>query len=111
MLGRQAMEEILGLRRHLLWVPYPELKQLLKGNSGYFYEMAPYALALDTDRIFARRFGRLRLQECSYLMTGNRRQMTAYEWAKLLRTTVEKLDAGAKQLPMDRFLRKSSHKK
>lgn len=111
MLGRQAMEEILGLRRHLLWVPYPELKQLLKGNSGYFYEMAPYALALDADRIFARRFGRLRLQECSYLMTGNRRQMTAYEWAKLLRTTVEKLDAGAKQLPMDQFLRKSSHKK
>ena len=103
LLGKQAMEQILELRLHLRRVPREELKRLLKANSGYFYEMAPYALALNADRQFARQFGQLRLQECSYLVAGSRRQMTAAEWAKLLRTALQILDARAQRLPIERL--------
>ena len=80
-----------------------DMAQLLKGNPNYFHELAPYALALGLDRKFARRFDRLRLQECNYLIVGNRRQMNASEWARVLRSAVDTLDAKAKRLPLERF--------
>ena len=103
LLGQQTMEQILELRLHLRRVSQQDLKRLLKANSGYFYEMAPYALALNIDRHFARQFGQLRFQECSYLIAGSRRQMTAAEWARLLRTAVQILDARAQRLPLERL--------
>lgn len=106
LLGHQAMEQIINLRRHLRTASTQELAQLLKGNPNYFFELAPYALALDADRQFARRFDPLKLQECNYLIVGNRRHMPASEWARVLRTTVDTLDAKAKRLPLERFSRR-----
>lgn len=103
-LGQQALKEILGLRRFMAHVSKRELQQLLKSNPSYFHELGPYALALSRDRVFARRFGRLRLPECNYLICGNQRQMTASEWAALLRTTVDTLDARARKLPLEKLL-------
>lgn len=102
-LGRQAMGQLLGLRRHMRTVSKKELQRLLKVNPGYFHQLAPYALALDVDRRFARRFARLRLPECTYLISGTNPQMTAAEWAKLLRTTVQTLDAKANRLPLEKL--------
>ena len=102
-LGQQALGQILGLRRHMRTVSKKELQRLLKVNPGYFHELAPYALALDADRSFARRFGRLRLPECTYLICGMRGQMTAAEWARMLRATVQTLDARAKRLPLEKI--------
>ena len=103
-LGQQVLEEIISLRRHMRKVPKKDLQQMLKRNPGYFHQLAPYALAMDTDRAFARRFARLRLPECTYLVSGMRGQMTAAEWARLLRTTVETLDRKATMLPLERLL-------
>ena len=103
-LGQQALVQLLGLRRFMGRANKRELQQLLKSNPGYFHELAPYALALGRDKRFARRFGRLRMAECTYLIGARRGQMTALEWAELLRTTVEKLDARAKKLPLERLL-------
>jgi hypothetical protein len=102
-LGQTAMTQILGLRNYMRTVTKAELQRMLKANPGYFHDLAPYALALGVDQTFARRFGRLRLPECSYLIGGNRGQMTAVEWAALLRTTVDTLDAKAKRLPLERL--------
>jgi hypothetical protein len=102
-LGLTALTQILGLRKYMCTVSKQELQRMLRANSGYFHDLAPYALALGVDRIFARRFGRLRLPECSYLISGNRGQMTATEWAAILRTTVDTLDAKAKRLPLERL--------
>lgn len=102
-LGQHAMTQILGLRKFMGTVSKDELQRLLKANPGYFYELAPYALALGVDGTFARRFGRLRLPECTYLISGTHSQMTATEWAALLRTTVDTLDAKAKRLPFERL--------
>lgn len=102
-LGQQALEQILGLRRFMRIASRPELQRLLQYDSAYFYGVAPYALALGVDQTFAKRFGRLRLPECTYLTGPVQRQMSAVEWAKFLRTTVDKLDARAKRLPLARL--------
>lgn len=97
-LGQQAQDQISGLRKHMRSVSKQELQRLLKANPNYFYELAPYALALGLDKTFARRFGRLRMPECTYLIQPNRGLMTATEWAALLRSTVAQLDARSKRL-------------
>lgn len=102
-LGRQALIQLLSLRKFMGSVSKQELHRLLKANPGYFHERAPYALALGMDRRFARRFERLRLPECSYLTSPNKQQMTASEWAQLLRTTVRALDAKAQRLFFDKL--------
>ena len=105
-LGHQIMEEIWSLRRHMRFGTDQDMTQLLRVNPNYFHDLAPYALALGLDRRFAHRFNRLKLQECNYLIIGSRRHMSATEWAKVLRSVVDILDAKAKRLPLERFHRR-----
>ena len=102
-LGHLAMEQIFNLRRHMRFGSEQDMIQLLRGNPNYFHDLAPYALAMGLDRRFARRFDRMKLQECNYLIVGNRRHMSASEWARVLRSVVDILDAKAKRLPFERF--------
>ena len=103
LLGQQTVEQIFALRRHMRRAGREDLQRLQSANENYFFDLAPYALALDVDRSFAARFGREHLQECNYLIAGSRRQRSAAEWAQVLRTTVQILDAKAKRLPFERF--------
>ena len=102
-IGLQAMSEILGLRRHLRPIPQEELKRLLRLNPNYYYDLAPYALALGADRAFARQMGNRKLPVCTWL-TGGISNLTAKEWNRLLRETVTALDAMQKRLPWERLL-------
>lgn len=104
--GQQASAQLLGLRRYLRTVSKEELKRILKANPHYYYDLAPYALALDADRAFARQFGNIRLPECTYLTTGMDGHMTVQEWNQLLRDTVNAMDALQKRMPIDRLLGK-----
>ena len=105
-LGRQTMQDILGLRRHLKNASREELHRIAAMNPDYFYEMAPYALALGVDKAFAKHYGAAALPECTYLITRHSSQMTATEWIQLLRDTAEALDERQRQLPLERFLGK-----
>ncbi|MFR0733256.1 MAG: DUF2207 family protein [Oscillospiraceae bacterium] len=67
--GRQTLAALLGLRRYLCTVDRKQLHRILRQNPGYYYDMAPYALALGIDRQFARRFDRMRLPACPWLVT------------------------------------------
>lgn len=102
--GKQNMAEILGLRRYLKKLSPAQLQQNILSNPNYYYEMAPYALALGVDRAFTKHFGSQRLPECSYLTTGMDGHLTAREWNRLLRSTVSSLDALQRRLPLDRLL-------
>lgn len=84
-LGSRSLAQIRGLRHHLRTVNGPELQQLLLKNSDYFYEMAPYALAMGIERQFARHMGNRILPESGYLDVGTDRAMTARQWAAELR--------------------------
>ncbi len=104
--GKQTAGELLGLRKHLKTAQQDELKRLLKVNPQYYYDMAPYALALDVDRTLARHLGNARLPACPYLTTGMDGHMTARDWDLLLRDTVHAMDTLQKRLPLDRLLGK-----
>ena len=104
--GQQALTQILGLRKFLCMASKEELQRLSKANPGYFHELAPYALALGVDQIFAARFGKLRIPESTYLSRDDHGQMTASQWADALRKAVDTLDAKAKRLPIDKLMGK-----
>lgn len=105
-LGRQQMQDILGLRRHLKTVPREELQRIQRVNPDYFFEMLPFAMALGVEKSFARQFGGTRLPECSYLTTRMGTSMTAWEWVGLFRDAVDALDERQKQLPLEKLLGK-----
>lgn len=102
-LGKQAMEQVLGLRRHMKNVSKEELQRILKVNPDYFYDLTPYALALGVDRQFAKRFGGTRMGACQYLTSGMDGHMTAAEWDKLLRDAVNTLEERQRQLFWERL--------
>lgn len=97
-LGVQALAQIRGLRHHLRTAKTSELQVQMGKNPDYFYEMAPYALALGLDRKFARSFGKTPLPENSYLDVGTSRPMTAYQWAAELRYAADILNKRQKHL-------------
>ncbi len=102
--GQQTMSEILGLRKFMRSAKPEELERILDANPHYFYDLAPYALALDADRAFARRFGNMQLPECPYLTTGADGHMTVKEWDQLLRDTADAMDAMQRRLIVDQLL-------
>ncbi len=104
--GRQTMAEILGLRRHLSKISGDELQKILRQNPEYFYQLAPYALALGVDKAFARQMAKWKLPQCSYLTTGMDGHLTAKEWNQLLRTAAAALDATSQRTMLEKLLGK-----
>lgn len=102
--GKQALEQSLGLRRFLKTATKEDLQRILRTNPDYFYTLAPYALALGVDRAFAKRFGAIRLSACPYLTAGMDGHMTALEWSKVLHDAVHTLDERQNQLFWERLL-------
>ena len=91
--GKQAMAEVLGLRRYLKKVNTAQLRQLLARDPDYYFTLAPYAIALGVDRTFAHAFGDLPMESCLYLSDERKTPKTAAQWNKLLREVVTVLDA------------------
>jgi len=105
-MGRQCMEEALGLRRYLKNAPKGEFQRISRTAPDYFFSLAPYALALGVADAYADQFGTMRLPGCPYLTTGADGHMTAPEWMKLIQLAVAKLDAKQKRLTLDRLLQR-----
>ena len=103
--GRQTMSQILALRRYLCTVNRQELQRLTENNPEYFHTLAPYALALGVDKVFAKRFGGIRLTGCPYLTTGMDGHMTAAEWSNLMRCTVTAMEERRRGQPKEKLLR------
>ncbi|MBQ7340946.1 MAG: DUF2207 domain-containing protein [Oscillospiraceae bacterium] len=103
--GKQASSGVMGLRRYLRSVPAEELKYLCENDPGYFFTLAPEALALGMDRAFAKRFKKMRLPECPYLHTPGGTPSTALQWSALLRDTLRKMDETARLMPYRRIVK------
>ena len=91
--GKQAMAEVLGLRRYLTKVTTAELRPILDRDPDYYFTLAPFAIALGVDRMFAHRFDDLQMEHCLYLSDDRHTPRTASGWNKLLREVVTVLDA------------------
>lgn len=87
--GKQICMEILGLRRFLCHASPNELQRILRSNPEYYYELAPFALALGVDHRFARQCGSAHLPSCKWLLTPYPSPRTPNEWYPILRQTVQ----------------------
>lgn len=101
--GKRCVSNIRGLRHHMTRANTFELQTRLEANPFYFYELAPYALALGVDKRFARRFGKTKLPEAGFLHSTDHRAETASQWAALLRQTADLLNARQKRLPYEQL--------
>ena len=104
--GRQAMSQVLGLRRYLRKVNRAELQRICRNDPEYFFTQAPYAMALGVEQGFAKRFGPGRLTACPYLTTGMDGHLTASEWCALMTRAVNALDERQKRMKYERYLRR-----
>lgn len=103
--GNRIRDEILGLRRYMRRVTKQELIRILRSNPDYYYELAPYALAMGVDKQFAKRFGNVRQPACAWLVTGMDQTNTAMEWYPLLRETVDAMNNLQKRPPWEKLLK------
>lgn len=104
-LGKRSLAQIRGLRHYMVHSDTFELQQRLAANSNYFFELAPYALALGVDRRFARRFGKAKMPECGFVLTRQSAPITAAQWATLLRQITDALNTRQRKLPYERITR------
>lgn len=102
--GRQAMSEVLGLRRYLRRLPRKEMERICRQNPDYFHDMMPYALALGVNRGFAKHFGREILPDCPYITGVSVGRMNASQWSKAIRATASAMDAKSRAKPLDDLL-------
>lgn len=103
-LGKQTQAQIFGLQRYLRTAEKQQLQHLCETDPEYFFRMAPCALALGADMAFAKRFGNRKLERCPYLTAGPDTPMTALQWSKLLRKTVDRMNDRAEKLPLEKLL-------
>lgn len=91
--GVRTYSDLMGLRRYMRKVTKVELARILRSNPDYYYELAPFAIALGVDKKFAKQFGSLHIPSCTWLATGMAPPRTASEWVPLLREAVESMNA------------------
>jgi hypothetical protein len=91
-LGRQNATQILGLRHYFRTVERAELVRIQENDPEYFYNLLPYALALGVEVPFARRFGKQKMAPCPYFSCGVLTSLTAEDWTRFFRETVQILD-------------------
>ena len=103
-LGRHDAGQVLGLRRFLKRIPTDDLKRMLFNDPDYFFNNAPYALALGIINPFARNFGARKLEQCPYLMTRVHGKRTAQEWAHLMADVADMMDARARRMQVEKWL-------
>lgn len=101
--GIRIFGEILGLRQYMKKISKTELLRIVRSNPDYYYELAPYALALGVDRQFARRFEGIRQPVCTWLVTGMDGSRTAEEWSRLLREAVDGMNNLQKRPPWEKL--------
>lgn len=104
--GRQAMAQILGFRRYLTRIDHHTLEALSKKNPDFYFDLAPYALALGVGKGFARQFGAKPFRECPYIDYPVKEGRTAAKWSKIMEDILDKMDAQNQKLPLRQFSRK-----
>ena len=102
--GRLNAGYVLGLRRYLKNLSEEEVLRLQRNDPDFFYNMAPYAMALGVDKKFAKSFGRKKLEQCPYFVCGIHSKMSAVDWNRFLHEAMEILDFRQRRMLLDNLL-------
>ena len=103
-LGRNDAGQVLGLRKHLKRLPKGSINRLMMNDPDYFFNYAPYALAMGVMGPFARSFGGRKFEQCPYLMTRVAGKRTAEEWGQLMQDTADIMDAKARKMQVEKWV-------
>ena len=103
-LGRHDASLVLGLRRYLKRLSPDELTRLMSNDPDYFFNMAPYALAMGIINPFAASFARRKIDQCPYLITRVSGRRTAEEWAQLMADAADMMDAMSRRLMIEQLI-------
>ena len=103
-LGSYAAAQVLGFRRYAKKLPTEDVSRLMANDPDYFFNLAPFTLALGVINPFARAFGHRKLERCPYLVTRARNVQTAEEWAGILLDTADRMDEKLRQMQIDRWI-------
>ena len=102
--NRHEVAQLRGLRHYLSHMPAEDVQRLLAADSGYYFRMAPYAMALGVLHPFTQAFGKRKLPQCPYIVTRVQGSRKAEDWETLLKDLTSRMDARAKRMEMDRWL-------
>jgi len=108
--GRQAMSEVLGLRRYLRRLSKKQLQYICRQNPDYFHMLAPYALALGVDKGFAKHFGHQPMPDCPYMSGVAVGRMRAEQWSKVMRSVIGAMEAKSRTKSLDDLMSRLTSK-
>ena len=103
-LGRHDAGQVLGLRKHLKRLPKGSVNRLMINDPEYFFNYAPYALAMGVMPNFARAFGGRKLDQCPYLITSVSGKRTAEEWGHIMQDTADIMDARSRRMQVEKWI-------
>lgn len=102
-LGRHDAGQVLGLRRYVKRMPKEDLSRFLKNDPDYYFNYAPYALALGVIRPYTRAFGSRKLDQCPYLITKSSGKRPAEEWGHILADVADTMDYKARRMQIEKW--------
>ena len=103
-LGRHDAGQVLGLRRYVKRLPKEDISRFLKNDPDYYFNYAPYALAMGVINPYSRSFGQRKLEPCPYLITKVTGRHTALEWGHILADTADLMDHKARRMQIEKWL-------
>lgn len=83
--GRNVAQTIYSFRRFLRHFGIKRVNRMIRMDPGYYYQIAPYALALGVDKSLAKVFSKAELPECTWLITDAHQTKQSVQWYVLLR--------------------------
>ena len=102
-LGRHDAGQVLGLRRHVKWLPKSEVSRFLRNDPDFYFNNAPYALALGVINPYSRAFGKRKIDQCPYLVTRVIGKRTADEWGHILADVADAMDRKSRQMQVEKW--------
>jgi len=103
-LGRHDAAQVLGLRSYLKHLKNGDINRLMLNDPDYFFNMAPYALAMGIINPFSRSFSRRMLDQCPYIVSRVSGRRTAEEWGHLMADVADLMDLRARQLQVEKWI-------
>lgn len=102
-LGRHDASQVLGLRRHVKRLPRNEVGRYLKNDPDYYFNYAPYALAMGVINPYSKAFGNRKIDQCPYLVTQTFGKRTAEEWGHILQDTADMMDHLSRRMQVEKW--------
>ena len=75
----------------------------MANDPDYFFNMAPYALALGVINPFSRNFVRRKIDQCPYLVTRVSGKRTAEDWGHLIADAADLMDALSRRMMIEKW--------